>query len=71
MCWSQTYKLDVGIALLDPAHAVKGHVWGSVVPRYSEGGLGHLRELQVLGGRDHICSQTTDRCVREEGCRCV
>lgn len=64
-----TYKLEVGFPLLGPANAVEGHIWGSMVPSGSEGGLGHLGELQVLWSWNYIClnrqKQDGERMLKE------
>ena len=61
-----TYKLEVGFPLLGPAYAVEGHIWGSMVPSGSEGGLGHLGEPQVLWSWNYICSQRQKQDVEKK-----
>lgn len=51
---SFTYILEVVLPHFAPAYAIEGHVRGSMLPRGSEGVLGHLGETQVLGGRNNI-----------------
>ncbi|TNN39144.1 hypothetical protein EYF80_050708 [Liparis tanakae] len=47
------------------------HVGGPVLPAGPEGGLGHLGELQVLGGRNYVCSTENQghQEVKERGVR--
>lgn len=49
-----THVLVAVLSPLGPAEAVEGNIGGSVLPAGSEAALGHLRELQVLGGRNHL-----------------
>lgn len=49
-----THVLVVVVSPLGPAEAVEGHIGGSVLPADPERALGHLRELQVFGGRNHL-----------------
>lgn len=61
-----TYELVVCLPALGPADAIEGHIWGSVLPCGSEGGLGHLGELQVLRSRNDVCSQKQTRSLLKQ-----
>lgn len=49
-----THVLVAVLSPLGPAEAVEGNIGGAVLPAGSEAALGHLGELQVLGGRNHL-----------------
>lgn len=67
-----THKLRLLLPLLGPADAIEGHVRGPVLPGDPEGGLGHLRELQVFGSRNDICSHGRQEGEKSEDlCVCV